>query len=153
MTSETLDETDRRILHELQGDGRISINELAKRVNVARATAYARVDRLIDRGVITGFQAIVDPAAIGRNMAALVLLDIDQHDWPHALPALAGLPGVEYVALTAGDFDIAMLVRVADVAELRTMLLERVQNLPEVRSTKTVFILDEVRHPNTARLR
>ena len=142
---EPLDAIDRRMVAELQRDGRVSINELAKRVNIARATAYSRFDRLVERGVITGFRAVVDPAAMGRTMAALVLLDIDQHHWPHALPALSALPGVDYVALTAGDFDIAMLVRVADVRELRTMVLERVQALPEVRSTKTVFILDEVR--------
>lgn len=147
MSDVELDAVDRQMVDELVRDGRLSINELAKRVNVARATAYSRLDRLLERGVITGFRAEVDPTAVGRPMAALVLLDIDQHDWPHALPALAGLTGVEYVALTAGDFDIAMLVRVADVAELRSMLLERVQSLPEVRSTKTVFILDEVRNP------
>src|SRR5690242_15448223 len=55
-----LDDIDRRIVAALVDDGRISINELAARVNVSRATAYARFERLRSAGVITGFRAEVD---------------------------------------------------------------------------------------------
>src|SRR5690606_36347310 len=67
----TLDDVDRRIVAALVADGRLSINELASRVGVSRATAYARLDRLRANGVITGFTAKVDPAKVGHGVAAL----------------------------------------------------------------------------------
>jgi DNA-binding Lrp family transcriptional regulator len=54
-------------------DGRISVNELATRVGVSRATAYSRLDRLRSDGVITGFTATVDPAKVGHGVAAELL--------------------------------------------------------------------------------
>src|SRR5665811_1296003 len=69
-----VDDVDRAILRELTAEGRLSINELAGRVNVSRATAYKRVARLEEDGVITGYMALVDPHAAGRNLAALLLI-------------------------------------------------------------------------------
>jgi DNA-binding Lrp family transcriptional regulator len=142
-----LDDIDRRLLAVLGVDGRISVNELATKANVSRATAYARFDRLRADGVITGFRAEVDPAALGYSIAALILVNVDQGQWRVVLDELAKLPGVEYVALTSGGFDFALLVRVPDVAALRDVVLVRLQGMPAVRSTQTIFVLDENRRP------
>ena len=75
-----LDAVDRRIVALLSEDGRMSINELAGRAHVSRATAYARLERLRRDGVITGFAAMVDPAKVGYPIAALVLVRL--HDIP-----------------------------------------------------------------------
>jgi DNA-binding Lrp family transcriptional regulator len=143
----SIDEVDRRLLAVLAEDGRISVSELAERANVSRATAYNRFDRLRESGVITGFQAIVDPVALGHTVTALVLANVDQAQWRTVMPDLAVLPGVEYVALTSGAFDCVLLVRAADVKALRDVLLEQVQSHPAVRSTQTVFVLDERGRP------
>jgi DNA-binding Lrp family transcriptional regulator len=145
-----LDEIDHRLLAVLGTDGRISINELATKANVSRATAYARFDRLRADGVITGFRAEVDPAALGYTITALILVNVDQGQWRLVLAELAKLPGAEYVALTSGGFDFALLVRVPDVAALRDVVLVRLQGLPAVRSTQTIFVLDEDRRPLSA---
>jgi DNA-binding Lrp family transcriptional regulator len=142
-----LDDVDRRLLAILAEDGRISVSDLAERANVSRATAYNRFDRLRDSGVITGFQAIVDPAALGHTVTALVLVNVDQGRWRSVMPQLIELPGVEYVALTSGAFDCVLLVRAADVRALRDVLLEQLQSHPAVRSTQTVFVLDERGRP------
>jgi DNA-binding Lrp family transcriptional regulator len=142
-----VDEIDRRMTAVLADDGRISINELAARVNVSRATAYARFERLRERGVITGFRAEIDAAKVGFPIAALVLVNVHQRDWRTARDELAALPGVEYIALTSGGFDFVVLVRVPSSGALRDVLLVKMHALPSVRSTQTIFILDEQRQP------
>jgi DNA-binding Lrp family transcriptional regulator len=142
-SARTLDAVDRRILVELQADGRLSVNELAARVSVARATAYQRLQRLEDDGVIRHYSAIVDPARVGLGIAALILVNVDQGDWRDARRRLLELPGVQYLALTSGTFDFVVLVRVTDVETLRDVVLVRLHGLPEVRSTQTVFVLED----------
>ena len=144
-----LDETDRRILEELVIDGRLSVNALAERANVSRATAYGRLNKLIDTGVITGFSAVVDAAKVGLPIAALILVNVDQHNWQLARDELATLPGLEYLAFTSGGFDMVLLVRVPDVVALRDVVLVRLHGSPHVRSTQTIFVLDENRRPAT----
>nr|WP_017596025.1 Lrp/AsnC family transcriptional regulator [Nocardiopsis potens] len=70
-----LDRVDRRILSELQADGRLSYNELARRVGRSAPAVAERVRRLSERGVITGHHARVDPAAAGLPVTALVRME------------------------------------------------------------------------------
>jgi DNA-binding Lrp family transcriptional regulator len=141
--SRVLDATDRQLLAVLQRDGRISVNELAAELSVSRATAYQRLERLRATGVLKGFTAVVDPAAAGLTIAALILANVEQHAWRSARDKLRHLPGLQYLAMTTGGFDFALLVRVADVETLRDVVLDRLQGMPEVRSTQTVFVLEE----------
>ncbi len=143
--SVTLDDVDRRIVAALIDDGRLSINELASRVGVSRATAYARLDRLRANGVITGFTAKVDPAKVGYGVAALILVNVEQNEWRAARDELLDLPGVEYLAFTSGGFDMVALVRVPSIEALRDVVLDRLHGATHVRSTQTVFVLDEQR--------
>ena len=91
-SARALDEVDRRILAELTREGRISIRTLAERVHVSRANAYARVDRLLGDGVITGFTAQIDPERAGLGTSAYVLLTIQQNTWREVAAALEALP-------------------------------------------------------------
>jgi DNA-binding Lrp family transcriptional regulator len=133
------------MVHELVQDGRLSVSALAERVGVSRATAYARFERLVGGGVITGFRATVDPSRIGMPITALILVNVQQHAWPEARAELLSLPGLEYLAFTSGGFDMVLLVRVPDVVALRDVVLVRLHGSPHVRSTQTIFVLDEER--------
>lgn len=133
------------MLAELARDGRISVNELARRANVSRATAYTRFDKLRESGAIRAFTVDVDPGALGYGIAALILVNVEQQSWRAARDELLHLPGLEYVALTSGGFDFAVLVRVPDVDALRDVVLVRLQGMPQIRSTQTIFVLDEHR--------
>jgi DNA-binding Lrp family transcriptional regulator len=121
----------------------MSVNEVAGEAHVSRATAYARLDRLRDTGVITGFQATVDPVAIGLPVTALILLNLEQRNWQSVHDALGEIPGVEWSAFTSGSFDMAVLVRVKDVAALRDVVLVQLHGLKFVRTSQTIFVLDE----------
>ena len=139
-----IDDVDRAIVAALVDDGRLSLTDLADKVNVSRSTAHARLQRLRDDRVITGFRAVVDPAAIGLGIAALVFVDIEQHDWRSKRDELLAIEGVQYLAMCAGRFDMMLLVRAPSIAAFRDVLLQQIQEFPGVKSTETVFILDEV---------
>lgn len=138
-----LDHVDRRILAELTVNGRMSIRSLAEQVHVSRANAYARVDRLLADGVITGFGAHVDPERAGLSTSAYVLLSIQQNTWREVAAALESLPYIEHFALVGGDFDVLALVRAPNNAELRHVVLEHIQDVPGVQSTRTWLVFDE----------
>ncbi|WP_166347586.1 Lrp/AsnC family transcriptional regulator [Phytoactinopolyspora limicola] len=138
-----LDEIDRSILTELQKDGRLSIRTLAERVHVSRANAYARINRLLSDGVITGFTAEINAERAGLGTSAYVLLSIQQNTWREVAAALSALPYIEHYALVGGDFDVLALVRAPNNAELRHVVFERIQDVPGVRSTRTWLIFDE----------
>lgn len=70
-----MDSVDWAILIELQRDARLSLKEISRRVNLSAPAVAERVRRLTDRGVLTGYAARVDPAALGRTVQAFVQLD------------------------------------------------------------------------------
>ncbi len=121
----------------------MSMNELATRAGIARATAYTRIERLRRDGVITGFTARVDAARAGFGVTALILLNVRQSDWRSARDQLLAVPGVVYLAMTSGAFDMVMLVRAPDVHHLRDVVLGELHDIPQVRSTQTIFVLEE----------
>jgi DNA-binding Lrp family transcriptional regulator len=140
-----LDDIDRLLVSELVSDGRVSVNALAERANISRATAYGRFRRLCDSGVIRGFSAVVDPARVGLPITALILVNVEQSNWQVVRDELMALPGLEYLAFTSGGFDMVLLVRVPDVVALRDVVLVRLHGSRHVRSTQTIFVLDEDR--------
>ena len=140
-----IDAIDRALITALVRDARLSLTDLAEAINVSRSTAHTRLQRLRDEKVITGFTASVDPVALGYGVAAAVFVDIEQHDWRGLRAELAAIPGVEYLAMCAGRFDLMLIARATSIGALRDVLLERIQRLDGVRSTETVIILDELR--------
>jgi DNA-binding Lrp family transcriptional regulator len=140
-----VDATDRRILLELTHSGRASMSDVAQRVHISRANAYARVRRLIDGGVIERFAAHVSPEGVGLGTSAYVSLSILQNSWRDVSEALQRVPGVEHVALCSGDMDVMVLVRTSDNASLRDLVLEEIRSIPGVLTTRTVIVLDEMR--------
>ena len=143
-TAAALDRTDLRMIELLRDDGRISVAALAERCGVSRANAYARLERLRADGVVLGFTAQVDSRRLGLGIAALILVSGRQPSWRTLRKELAAMPEVEYCAFTTGEYDALVLVRVTDVETLRDVILERLQSMPEVRATQTIFVLDEV---------
>ncbi|MEU0469080.1 Lrp/AsnC family transcriptional regulator [Amycolatopsis sp. NPDC006131] len=140
---DTLDDVDRRIVAELRADGRLSVRALAERVRISRANAYARLERLTTRGVITGFTATVDPVKIGLTTSAYVSLTVRQNGWRDLKERLRTIPEVRHMALTGGEFDVMLVVRAADNDALRRVVLEQLQAIPEVLGTRTFLIFED----------
>jgi DNA-binding Lrp family transcriptional regulator len=145
-----LDETDRRIVAELRGDGRRSMRALAAALHISRANVYSRVARLERDGVITGYTALVDPQRYGHTLSAYVYLKVQQQAWKRLQERLLDIPEVDHAAYISGEHDIVLLVRTRDAAALRDLVLTRLQDMPEVVSTQTVLIFDEMTQASKA---
>jgi DNA-binding Lrp family transcriptional regulator len=142
---EALDDTDRRILDELTLDGRLSVRALAERVNVSRAHAYNRIERLKELGVLEGFTAVVHPERSGLGTSAYVTLTVRQSSWRDLTERLRHVPEVKHMALVGGgDVDVILLVRTRDNEELRRVVLEVLQEVPGVLSTHTLLIFEDL---------
>ncbi|NLU76020.1 Lrp/AsnC family transcriptional regulator [Streptomyces sp. HNM0575] len=138
-----LDPVDRDILRLLRSDGRMSVRALAEQVHISRANAYARINRLVDDGVIRGFSARIDEERAGQGASAYITLKIVQDSWRSVREKLLQLPGAAHMALVSGDFDVLLLVHTADNRSLRDLVLTRIQSIPEVISTRTLLVFEE----------
>lgn len=139
-----LDQIDRRLVDLLRTHSRRAVSDLAHEASISRASAYRRLRRLEDDGVIAGYTIRTDPAALGLHVAAIILVSCNQASWRSARRKLADVPGVEHLAATTGSFDFVIRVRVPDAETLRDVVLERLHAIREVRSTQTLFVLDEI---------
>ncbi|MBY0688143.1 Lrp/AsnC family transcriptional regulator [Microbacterium marinilacus] len=140
----SVDEVGSRILDVLRDDGRIPIAALAERIGISRATAYSRVEALLQDGVITGFSARVDPAKVGLSICALVFVTVHPQSWASFREALVEMAEVEYCAVTTGEHDAMLLIRATDVGGVHDFATGVVAGLPEVKAVVSVVVLDEV---------
>lgn len=139
-----LDAIDRRIVEALRTDGRMSMRALAAALHVSRANVYTRVERLQRDGVITGYTATIDPQRYGQAISAYVYLKIKQRSWKALRSRILEMPEVDHGALVSGEHDIVLLVRAPDAAALRDVVLNRLQDMPDVLGTQTVLVFDEL---------
>ncbi|MDO4918924.1 Lrp/AsnC family transcriptional regulator [Kocuria sp.] len=139
-----LDGTDRRILEELTRDARQSVTALAATVHISRAHAYERIRRLHERGVVLRYTAVIDPVKAGLEASAYVTLRLKQNTWDTLRPKLRAIPQVQHVALVGGTFDVMLLVRARGTAELREVIFDRLQPMPEVVDTQTFLVFEDV---------
>ncbi|MDA8372129.1 MAG: Lrp/AsnC family transcriptional regulator [Nocardiopsaceae bacterium] len=140
------DATDETIIGALADDARTGVTEIAAMANISRATAYNRIRRLTDDGVIRGYSVVTDHAKMGLGVTALVLISGSQPDWRANREILSSYPEIEYCWYVVGSADIVLLVRVADTNQLRDLILTRLQALPGVTATQTLTVIDEVVH-------
>ncbi|QIM17661.1 Lrp/AsnC family transcriptional regulator [Leucobacter coleopterorum] len=139
----SVDEIDRAILEVLREDARVSMTSLAEAVHISRAGAHARVKRLVDSGVIRNFTVRTDPVQAGAHASAYVTLQIDQTGWKEIRSTLGSIEEVEHIALVGGEFDVLLLVRADDNSHLRRVVLEGIQTIPWVRSSRTILIFED----------
>jgi Lrp/AsnC family leucine-responsive transcriptional regulator len=144
-----LDNIDRRILMELQLDGRISNAELAQRVGLAPTSMSDRFRRLVKQGYITGFGARLDPQQLGFGLLVFVEVSLDKTT-PDAFErfakAVRTAPEVLECHMVAGGFDYLVKTRLADMAAYRRFLGEVLLSLPGVRETRTYAVMEEVKN-------
>ena len=150
---EDLDRSDRAILALLQADARMSNAEIARRVHLAPSAVYERIRKLENKGVILGYEARIDPKALGLNLTAFVFVRTDDR-WGEldAAKALAKAPEVQEVHAIAGDDCYLVKVRARDPEELRAILGERFSAIPTVRNTRTTNVLGTEKETNRLRL-
>ena len=137
-----IDRTDRAIIAELAADSRLSIRTIAERVHISRTAAHHRVQSLIATGVLTGFGAQVDRKAIGLEVVAIVIVKVENVQWPDLATALSELPGVESVLAVSGDIDFVLTVSAPDHEHLSEVIMRQIHGMPGVVSTRSHVVLD-----------
>ena len=142
-----LDDIDRHIVRELARDARIANNALAERVGIAPSTCLGRVRSLRERGVIRGYHADVDPAALGRPLQAMIAVRLQSHARNQIrgfAARVAGLPEVLNVFFLAGKDDFLLPVAAASTSSLREFV-ETLSSNDAVSYTETSLIFEHVR--------
>lgn len=134
-----LDDKSKRIIEELQHDGRRTYAELGRAVGLSEAAVRQRVARLIESGAMQ-IVAVTNPLQLGFGRQAMIGIRVSGETTPVA-DALEGLPEAEYVVVTAGVYDVLTEVVCTDDAELLA-LLNRIRRIPGVRETETMTYLD-----------
>ncbi len=134
-----LDETSKRIIDQLQEDGRRPYAAVGKAVGLSEAAVRQRVQRLLDAGVMQ-IVAVTDPLQVGFARQAMIGLKVEG-DMNRVADALAAMPEIDYVVVTAGSFDLLVEVVCEDDDHLLDLLTERIRTLPGVRSTETFVYL------------
>ncbi|NMM17562.1 MAG: Lrp/AsnC family transcriptional regulator [Cellulomonas sp.] len=142
-----LDDVDRRLLALLERDGRMANNALAEAVGIAPSTCLARVRLLRESGVIRGFHADIDPAALGRGLRAMVAVRM-QPGSRQQLAAfarhIAARPEILDVYFLAGADDFLVHVAVRDTEALRAFVVDQLSARPEVAVTQTSLIFEHM---------
>ena len=135
-----MEELDRAILKLLAGDGRMSFTDLAKETGLSTSALHQRVKRLEQRGVISGYRAVLEPRSVGLPLTAFVsLTPIDPAAPDDAPERLAGVAEIEAMYSVAGAESYILKVRVSEPTDLEE-LLARIRSLANV-STRTTIVL------------
>ena len=149
--NEQLDSLNRMILNVLQEDGRASYSEIARRLKVPESTVRLRVKKLVERGIIRKFAALINPFKAGYSIVAFIAVDVEPSRVKKAAEELEKLPEVDVLGIATGAHDILMQVTVRDLHELESFLIEKLGRVEGIRSTET-SILTSVRKWGYARV-
>ncbi|HEV7203357.1 MAG TPA: Lrp/AsnC family transcriptional regulator [Jatrophihabitans sp.] len=143
-----LDGTDLRLLRILADDARIANNALAERVGIAPSTCLGRVRALRERGVIRGYHADIDPAALGRPIQAMIAVRLQSHARGHIpdfMAKIADLPEVLNVFFLGGADDFHVHIAATSTDNLRDFVVVNLSGDPDVALTETNLIFEHVR--------
>jgi DNA-binding Lrp family transcriptional regulator len=142
-----MDAIDRKILAELQADGRLTITELAQRVGLSLSPCHRRLRELERSGAIRGYRAIVDAAAVGLGFEALVFVTMRQEDRETLLSfeaALASIPNVVQAQRLFGDPDYLLRIVTADLGAYQRLEDDSLSALPGVQRLNSTLVMKQV---------
>lgn len=143
-----LDRIDKRILAELQKDGRLANVELANRVGLTPSPCLERVKRLESEGYILGYSATLNPERLGAGLVVFVEIQLQRTSpdvFEEFKEAVKDLDAIQECHLVSGDFDYLLKARVADMREYRRLLGETLLKLPSVSSSKSYVVMEDVK--------
>ncbi len=139
-----MDAIDRRILRALARRGRLSNADLAEEVGLSASPCWTRVKRLEEQGVIRGYAALLDQAALGFPDTLFIEIMLDRHDetvLARFEEAVRAIPEILECHLVSGEYDYMIKAAVGGTAGAESLLRERIYRLPSIRHTRSSFAL------------
>ena len=149
MPNSTLDEVDRRILYELQRNGKISASELAERTGTSTSPCWRRVRHLEEAGVIQRYVAVVDPLKIGLPVTIFVHVTLEKQSQEALVQfeeAIRRCQEVMECYLMTGDADYLLRVMVPDLAIYESFLMQNLVVVPGVANIRSSFALRRIQY-------
>ena len=122
--AERLDDTDQRLIAALRRDGRAAVSDLAAQLGLSRATVRARIERLMTRGEISGFTVLTRSDVTAAPGRGLMMLTIEGRGTERIVQRLLGLPAVQAVHTTNGQWDLIVELGTRSLPELDEILLQ-----------------------------
>lgn len=145
-----LDAIDRRILRALVGDGRMSTLDLADKVGLSATPCSRRLRQLEDAGVIEGYAARINPAALGLRLCVMVTVRLGRHGpdgHEQFLQAIRDRQEITECLLVTGGNDYLLRIWVEDIDALRDFITNALQGIPSVAETSTMLVLQQTTQP------
>lgn len=143
-----LDEYDRKILQALQQNGRITIAQLAERVALSATPCSRRLKRLEDEGIITGYQAILEPAKVGQSIEAYVEVNLRSHD-DETIRGFSNrierLDAVVACHAVTGDMDFLLHVFAENMRHFNDVVLKTIVRIDGVGDVRSSLIMDTIK--------
>jgi len=143
-----LDRIDQKILSELEGNGRLSIVDLAARVNLTNTPCSERVKRLERSGYISGYRATLNMDKLGLGHLTIVQVSLAATAGDNSLDAfnrvVKDIPEIECCLMVAGSFDYLLTVRTRDISHFREVLGDKINKLPGIHQTNSFAVMETV---------
>lgn len=147
-SNRALDKLDRHILRLLQQDGRMSMKDLGEQVGLSITPCIERVKRMERDGVIDGYYARVNPAAVGAKLLVFVEITLNQKSanaFEQFRREVLRIPEVLECHLVSGDFDYLIKARIREMAEYRKLLGDMLLQLPGAAQSKSYVVMEEIK--------
>lgn len=143
-----LDRHCRRILAELQGDARLTVQQLAERVGLSATPCWRRIKQMEAAGVIRGYAALVDPEKVGLGLRVVVEANLQQHGEDEVRrfeQAVAASPQIVHCVSTTGQADYLLTVLAPDIRHYERFLHDTLFRLPGITHVRSSIVLREVK--------
>lgn len=143
-----LDKLDRHILRILQTEGRISMKDLGDRVGLSVTPCIERVKRMERDGIIVGYYAKLDPAALGAKLLVFVEITLNHKSastFEKFRHEVLRIPEVQECHLVSGDFDYLIKARIQEMAAYRKLLGDILLQLPGAAQSKSYVVMEEIK--------
>jgi Lrp/AsnC family transcriptional regulator, regulator for asnA, asnC and gidA len=127
-----MDEIDKKILHLLQEDDKIQYQKISEQLDIGASTVHYRIKKLINKGIIKNFSAVVDPEKAGYTTTAVLGLNVDPLKMDEVAKKLTGYDEVQVVTTASGDHDIIIQLIAKDGKHLWRFINENIKTIDGV---------------------
>ncbi|RKR13053.1 Lrp/AsnC family leucine-responsive transcriptional regulator [Maribacter vaceletii] len=145
---QTLDAIDKKLLNELQEDGKQSIKQLAQKVNLSITPTHERIKRIEASGIIKKYVALIDPESININLVVYCQVTLAKHqeDYFKEFEAYINtLEEVQEVCYIAGAYDYLLKIVLRDMKEYQEFILDKISQLKIVSNLQSSFVIRQLK--------
>ena len=146
---EVLDQTDIRILRELQKDAKLTTKELAAKVNLSPSPVFERQKRLEREGYIKKYVAVLDPIKVGNGITVLCNVRLKHHSKEYSRQFTSVIDDIEEVVEcfnTSGDYDYQLKIYARNMQHYQEFILGTLGDLDCIGSLHSIFVIGEVKN-------